>query len=130
LQRTAKFSVDRRFGLVGAPLLGLAFGLGWTPCIGPTLSAVLALSLDGATAGRGAALSAIYSLGIGLPFIALAFGFGWATRSVAFVKKHIRGFNLAGGALLIVLGLLMATGLWATVVTWTQEVFGGFVPAL
>ena len=130
LQRTAKFNVNGRLGLFGAPLLGVAFGLGWTPCIGPTLSAVLALSLDGATALRGATLSAIYSLGIGLPFIALAFGFGWATRSVAFVKKHIRAFNLAGGALLILVGLLMSTGLWAGVVTWTQEVFGGFVPAI
>jgi cytochrome c-type biogenesis protein len=75
-------------------------------------------------------MSLFYSVGIGLPFVLLAAGFGWATRSVDAVKRHIRGFNLAGGALLILLGLLMVTGLWASVVTSIQEVFGNFVPAL
>lgn len=130
LQRTAKFSVSPKLGLWGAPLLGIAFGLGWTPCVGPTLSAVLALSLDGATAGRGALLSVLYSLGIGLPFLAIAAGFGWATKSVAFVKQHIRAFNIAGGVLLIVLGALMATGLWSTITAWLQGVFGAFIPAI
>jgi cytochrome c-type biogenesis protein len=130
LQRTAKFSVSSQLGLWGAPLLGVAFGLGWTPCIGPTLSAVIALSLDSATAGRGAVLSILYSLGIGLPFLAIAAGFGWAANSVAFVKKHIRTFNIAGGVLLITLGALMATGVWSDVTAWLQEVFGVFVPAL
>ena len=130
LQRTAKFSVSPKLGLWGAPLLGIAFGLGWTPCVGPTLSAVLALSLDGATAGRGALLSVLYSLGIGLPFLAIAAGFSWATKSVAFVKQHIRAFNIAGGTLLIVLGSLMATGLWSAITTWLQGVFGAFIPAI
>lgn len=130
MQRTAKFNVSSNLGLVGALLLGLAFGFGWTPCIGPTLSAVLTLSLDGGTAARGALLSFIYSLGIGLPFIAIAAGFGWATKSVAFVRARIRAFNLAGGVLLILLGILMVTGLWREITSAIQEVFSTFVPAL
>lgn len=129
-QRQFKLNISPRAGLIGAPLLGIAFGLGWTPCIGPTLSAVLTLSLDEGTALRGAVLSVLYSLGIGLPFIALAAGFGWATKSVAWVKKHIRAFNLAGGAMLVILGVLMVTGLWNEVVSFSQVVFSGFIPAL
>ncbi|MFM2385215.1 MAG: hypothetical protein RL166_1089 [Actinomycetota bacterium] len=130
MQRTARFQVSPKLGIWSAPLLGVAFGLGWTPCIGPTLSAVLALSLDQASAGRGILLAIAFTLGIGLPFILMAFGFSWATNSAAFVKKHIRTFNLVGGGLLVVLGLLMAFGFWASIVSWLQEVTGSYVPAL
>lgn len=130
LQRNLKLNITPRTGLAFAPVLGVIFGLGWTPCIGPTLSAVMTLALNEASAGKGALLAFCYSLGIGLPFIALAFGFSWATGSVAFVRKHIRGFNIAGGVLLILLGLLLVTGLWNTLIAQIQGVFGVFVPAL
>lgn len=131
MQRTMKLQVSPKFGLFSAPLLGFAFGLGWTPCIGPTLAAVLTLASDAGSPSKGALLAFVYALGIGLPFIAIAAGFGWATRSVSFIKRHIRGFNIAGGALLVLLGLLMVTGIWSAFASWLQlEVFGYFQVAI
>jgi cytochrome c-type biogenesis protein len=131
MQRTFKFQVSSKLGLVGAPLLGVAFGLGWTPCIGPTLAAVLSLASNTGDPAKGALLAFIYALGIGLPFIAIAAGFGWATKSVGFVKRHIRAFNIGGGVLLMILGLLLVFGIWNTFAAWLQlEVFGYFQLAL
>ncbi len=131
MQKTIKLNVSSKLGLIGAPLLGVAFGLGWTPCIGPTLAAVLTLAADAASPARGAILAFVYALGIGLPFIAIAAGFGWATKSVGFVKKHIRGFNIAGGVLLIALGVMLVLGIWNGFAAWIQlEVFGYFKLAL
>ena len=130
LQRNFKFAITPKLGLFGAPVLGIAFALGWTPCIGPTLSAVLALASQSGSPLRGGVLLTAYTLGLGVPFILLAAGFGWATKSVGFVKRHIRVFNLAGGGLLILLGALMLSGLWNTVIEYFQEVSGGFLPAI
>lgn len=131
MQKTIKMNVSSKLGLIGAPLLGVAFGLGWTPCIGPTLAAVLTLAADAASPARGAILAFVYALGIGLPFIAIAAGFGWATKSVGFVKKHIRGFNIAGGVLLIALGMMLVLGIWNGFAAWIQlEVFGYFKLAI
>jgi len=131
LQRTIKLNWRPRAGLVGAPLLGIAFALGWTPCIGPTLAAVLSLATQTGSGPRGSLLALAYSLGLGLPFVAIAAGFGWAARSMQFVRRNIRAFNLIGGGLLIVLGALMATGLWNLIIVKLQEaVVGNYIPSL
>lgn len=123
-QRSVRLQARGNLGLIGAPLLGIALGIGWTPCIGPTLAAILSVSYNLGDPGRAALLGLAYSLGLGIPFLLLALGFGWATRSVAFVRKHIRLVNLIGGGLLIVLGLLMVTGIWGAWMSTLQGVMG------
>jgi cytochrome c-type biogenesis protein len=129
-QRTFKPQVRGNLGLVGAPLLGLALGVGWAPCIGPTLAVIMNMSLEGASVSRGAVLGLAYSLGLGIPFLLIALGFGWATRSVAFLRRHIRAVNLVGGTVLIVLGVLMVTGVWGVLMAQLQGVIAGVTPAL
>lgn len=127
LQRTVKFQARPGLGSLGALLLGITFGLGWTPCIGPTLAAVLTLASKTGDPAKGALLAFVYALGIGIPFIFIAAGFGWATRSMQFFKRHIRAFNIAGGLLLMALGVLLAFGVWDALTSWLQgEVFGYF----
>ena len=127
-QRIARPQVRGNLGLIGAPLLGIALGIGWAPCIGPTLAVILTMSFESGSAGRAALLGVAYSLGLGIPFLLLTLGFGWATRSVSFVRRHIRAVNLIGGALLVVLGLLMVTGVWTALMAQLQGVFAS-VPA-
>lgn len=129
-QRTAKLPIRPATGLVGAPLLGIVFGLGWTPCIGPTLAAVFALSLDGASPARGAVLALSYCVGLGLPFIVVALGFAWATRTLGVLRRHIRAINIAGGVVLIAIGVLMVTGLWSVWMAELQAMIGSYVPAI
>ena len=129
-QRTIHPQVRSSLGLVGAPLLGIALGVGWAPCIGPTLAVILNMSLESGSAWRGAILGFAYSLGLGIPFLLIALGFGWATRSVAFLRRHIRAVNLIGGGLLVVLGILMVTGLWTLLTSQLVGVISGVTPAL
>lgn len=113
LQRERKIHRRPPAGLWGAPVLGVTFGLGWAPCIGPALGAVLAISSGpGANVPRGALLAFAYCLGLGIPFLLVALGFGRATKTLAFFRRHQLAVMRVGGGILILLGLLMATGLW------------------
>jgi len=128
LQRTIKPSWQPRTGLLGAPLLGVVFAIGWTPCIGPTMATVFLVS--GFDPARAVLLALVYCVGLGIPFLLVALGFGWATGAVAWVKKRIRVVNIVGGVLLILVGLLLVTGVWNLLLSNFQAVIDGFVPAL
>jgi len=112
LQREVRFHRLPAAGLAGAPLLGVLFGVGWTPCIGPTLGAVQTLAYTQASAGRGAILTAAYCLGLGVPFVLTGLAFRRALGAFAVVKRHYALVMRIGGGLLVVVGLLLVSGLW------------------
>jgi len=120
LQRDWRVHSVPAVGLAAAPLLGFLFGLGWTPCLGPTLAAITTLSLNEATAGRGALLSATYALGLGVPFVVAGLAYRRALGAFGFVRRHQAWVTRAGGLMLVLVGVLLVTGWWDQAVTWIQ----------
>ncbi|BBZ26590.1 cytochrome C biogenesis protein CcdA [Mycolicibacterium madagascariense] len=125
LQREARFAPRLLSTVGGAPLLGAVFALGWTPCLGPTLTAVIAVAsaTEGAGVARGVVLVVAYCLGLGIPFLLLAFGSARAVQGLGWLRRHTRGIQIFGGVLLILVGEALVTGVWADFVSWVRDAF-------
>jgi cytochrome c-type biogenesis protein len=118
--RIARPAIRPRAGLIGAPLLGVLFAVSWTPCVGPTLSAVLSLALTSGTAVRGAVLAFLYGLGLGIPFIIVALAFQRGMTAFQFARRHAQLIARIGGGLLVLVGILEVTGAWNAALLWLQ----------
>jgi cytochrome c-type biogenesis protein len=125
LQRQARFTPRQVSTIGGAPLLGAVFALGWTPCLGPTLTGVItvASATDGANVARGVLLVIAYCLGLGIPFVVLAFGSAFAVSGLGWLRRHTRGIQIFGGVLLILVGTALVTGVWNEFVSWVRDAF-------
>ena len=128
LQKDTRFQPKKWTTIVGAPLLGGIFALGWTPCLGPTLAAIISVSVgtEGFTAARGVLLVIAYCLGLGLPFLLVAFGSAKAVRSIDVLRRHSRAIQIAGGVAMIVVGIMLLTGAWDVFIGWSRQLVRGF----
>ena len=125
LQRDARFTPRQLSTLGGAPLLGAVFALGWTPCLGPTLTGVIAVAsaTEGSNVARGVVLVVAYCLGLGIPFVLLAFGSARAVAGLGWLRRHTRTIQIFGGVMLILVGTALVTGLWNEFVSWVRDAF-------
>jgi cytochrome c-type biogenesis protein len=124
LQRDVRVHAAPKAGLLGAPLLGAVFALGWTPCLGPTLTGVMSVAAGtqvGSGTVRGVLLVLAYCLGLGVPFVVLALGARWAVRATGWLRRHVRGVQITGGVLLLCVGFALVTGLWGDLVDWLRD---------
>lgn len=120
MQRDWRIHKVPAVGLAAAPLLGFLFGLGWSPCLGPTLAVITNLSIQEGTASRGALLSAVYALGLGLPFIGAALAYRKSLAVFSVIRRHQQWITRVGGLMLVLVGVLLVTGAWDWVVQWLQ----------
>ncbi|QPK83479.1 cytochrome c biogenesis protein CcdA [Corynebacterium qintianiae] len=128
LQRDTRMAPKKWTTVLGAPLLGGVFALGWTPCLGPTLAAIISVSVgtEGLTAARGILLVIAYCLGLGLPFLLMALGSAKAVAGVDFLHRHSRTIQLIGGILMILVGLMLVTGAWNYFISWSRQLVAGY----
>ncbi|MBV9353692.1 MAG: cytochrome c biogenesis protein CcdA [Mycobacterium sp.] len=125
MQRQARFAPQRLSTIAGAPLLGAVFALGWTPCLGPTLTGVItvASTTGGANVARGIVLVIAYCLGLGVPFVLLAFGSAAAVAGLGWLRRHTRAIQIFGGVLLTAVGIALVTGVWNDFISWLRDAF-------
>jgi len=120
-QRDLRVHTVPRVGLAAAPLIGVMFGVGWTPCLGPTLTAVLSLSMSEASPARGSLLTFVYTLGLGLPFIMAALAYRRMLGALAWVRRHNVAISRVGGGMMVLVGVLLVTGVWQLIVSQLQQ---------
>jgi cytochrome c-type biogenesis protein len=131
LSRERRLHMVPRAGLWGAPLLGAVFGLGWVPCVGPTLAGVVAVAAGtGGGSLRGVALTLAYCAGLGVPFVLIAVGAARTVRALGWLRRHVRAVQVSGGVLLVLVGLLLVSGLWGQLVAGLQIAVANYAPPI
>jgi cytochrome c-type biogenesis protein len=111
---------DRRWGYLSSVMMGIIFSAGWSPCVGPVLGAILTLALNGGSVTQGVFLLSAYSLGLAIPFLFAALGIGWVTAIISRYGQVMRYVEIAMGILMVIVGLMLATGVYETIASQFQ----------